>query len=255
MRGMSASAADGGDDFGCGSEPSPVRSKAVAPDPLSPCRVVVARVGSGAFLLHHDPRVDREDAAPAHCAGREDPDKGVRMRGRGLRQAGARTISCLPVVAAVAEPEVSGRRGGDRREHEQQECEQELLQPEGALGGCVLLHIVDRSVRAIPTQLAKSASNVRSDLPRHVPPACRRSSGTIGASSWKPWAARAYAHARVLFTDDCRSAYVFPRRGLPYLEASSLISTKPLSMPWRKSGAPGKNDWRLCRVHRAELVA
>ena len=81
MSGFSRFAIDAHDRFRNGAKPPAIGEKSVDPDRFAPGRVIVAAVAVGTALLHDDPGVNREDAAPAHGARRENPDQGLRMVG------------------------------------------------------------------------------------------------------------------------------------------------------------------------------
>src|SRR6185295_20069695 len=96
-------AIDARDRFRNGAKPPAIREKSVDPDRFTPGRVIVAAVAGSSALLHDDPGMNREDAAPAHRARRENPDQGWRMVGSPRQQPGTGAVRRLPVLPPVAE--------------------------------------------------------------------------------------------------------------------------------------------------------
>ena len=99
-------------------EPAAVRRPAVGANGQAPADLVVARVAVAHPLLHHDPGVMGEDAAPAADAGRIDGDDRL-GRGSGLgQQMGAR-----PIGLAIIRRDIVAQRPpqgmGAEREDEQ----------------------------------------------------------------------------------------------------------------------------------------
>ena len=123
---------DRDDRFGHCAEPAGIRGKPVAPDRLSPGRVVISAVIGGTLLLDDDPGVDRKNASPSHRARGIHANDRRGMTGCRRQKPGARAIRGLPIAAMVSRPVIAGGRRSDRHKNQQQEDDHEFSQGQGS---------------------------------------------------------------------------------------------------------------------------
>ena len=128
-------AVHGDDGFGRGAEPAGIRRKSVASDRFTPCGVVVTAVGGGAYLLDHDPGMNRKNAPPSHGAGSIYPNDRVGMAGCRGQKSGAGAVGRLPIAAAVSKPIIAASRNSDRHNDQEQKDDHEFSQGSGGSEG------------------------------------------------------------------------------------------------------------------------
>ena len=112
-----------------------IRRKSVASDRFTPCGVVVTAVGGGAYLLDHDPGMNRKNAPPSHGAGSIYPNDRVGMAGCRGQKSGAGAVGRLPIAAAVSKPIIAASRNSDRHNDQEQKDDHEFSQGSGGSEG------------------------------------------------------------------------------------------------------------------------